>query len=79
MTKYIDQHKMGSITPEMLRKMQNEPRDEFGVLHHEIFFNKEDDKVWCVVDAPNKDAVKKHHSNAGVEVEWVHEIESTLD
>jgi len=70
---------MGSITPEMLRKMQNEPRDEDGVLHHEIFFNKEDDKVWCVVDAPDKEAVRKHHTKAGVEVEWVHEIESTLD
>ncbi|MCD4806631.1 MAG: DUF4242 domain-containing protein [Methanococcoides sp.] len=79
MTRYIDQHKMGSITPEMLRKMQNEPRDEDGVLHHEIFFNKEDDKVWCVVDAPDKEAVRKHHEKAGVEVDWVHEIESTLD
>lgn len=79
MPRYIDQHKMGSITPEMLRKMQNEPRDEFGVLHHEIFFNKEDDKIWCVVDAPDKEAVRKHHEKAGVKVDWVHEIESTLD
>ena len=70
---------MGSITPEMLRKMQDEPRDEFGVLHQEIFFNKEDDKIWCVLDAPDKESVKKHHEKGGVKVDWVHEIESTLD
>ncbi len=77
MPKYIDTHDMGSLTPEMLKKLQNAPKDKFGVTHHDILFNKESNKVFCVLNAPNKEAVDRHHKQAGIKCEWIQEIEST--
>ena len=38
----MDQHAMGSMTPEMLRQFQKQPRDELGILHQEILYNEEE-------------------------------------
>ena len=77
MAKFIDTHSMGKISSETLIKLQHAPKDQFGVTHHDILYNKATDKVFCVLDAPSKDAVKKHHEHAGIECEWVEEVEST--
>jgi hypothetical protein len=77
MPKYIDTHPLGALTPEQLKKLQHAPKDSFGVTHHDILFNKEENRVYCVLDAPSADAVKKHHQHAGIECEWVNEVEST--
>jgi len=77
MPKYIDTHGMGPLTPEQLKKLQSAPKDKFGVTHHDILYNKEEDKVYCVLNAPSKDAVKEHHKQAGINCEWIHEVEST--
>jgi hypothetical protein len=77
MPKFIDTHGMGKLSPETLKKLQHAPRDEFGVTHHDILYNETTDKVFCVLEAPNADAVRKHHQHAGIECEWVQEIEST--
>jgi hypothetical protein len=52
-------------------------KDEFGVTHHDILYNAQEDRVYCVLDAPSKEAVEKHHRHAGIECEWVREVEST--
>ena len=77
MPKYIDTHPMGSLTPEQLKQLQKAPKDEFAVTHHDILYNKKENRVYCVLDAPNKDAVAGHHKHAGIECEWIREIEST--
>jgi len=77
MPKYIDSHSMGPLTPEQLKQLQNAPKDKFGVTHHDILYNKEEDKVYCVLNAPDKQAVVNHHKAAGINREWVQEIEST--
>jgi Protein of unknown function (DUF4242) len=77
MPKYIDAHPMGKIPPEVLRKLQNAPRDEFGVTHHDILFNMKDDKLFCVLDAPSQDAVAKHHAKVGITCDFIEEVEST--
>ena len=77
MPKFIDQHEMGNLTGDMLRNLQKEPEDEFGVTHHDILFNKETNKVFCVLNAPNEEAVKKHHEKAGITCDSVVRIEST--
>ena len=77
MPKYIDHHPMGKFSPEQLKGLQNAPKDEFGVTHHDILYNKESDQVYCVLDAPDEEAVKKHHENAGVSCDWVQEVKST--
>ncbi len=77
MPKFIDTHSMGKLTPAQLKHLQTAPADEFGVTHHDILFNAEEDRDYCVLDAPSREAVEKHHRHAGIECEWVHTVEST--
>jgi hypothetical protein len=77
MPKYIDKHAMGKLTPEQLKHLQTAPKDEFGVTHHDIFFNAKEDWIYCVLNAPDREAVERHHQHAGIECEWVREVEST--
>jgi hypothetical protein len=53
------------------------PKDEFGVTHVNILFNPEADRVFCILDAPDKDAVEKHHQKAGIAPEWITEVKTT--
>ena len=77
MPKYIDTHEMGKLTPEQLKSLQSAPKDKFGVTHHDILYNSAENKVFCVLNAPNKEAVANHHKNAGLECDWIQEVEST--
>lgn len=79
MPRYIDQHPMKPLKPEQLKEFQKADVDEFGVTHHEIIFSEKENKVWCVLDAPNIEAVKKHHAKAGIKTDFIYEVESTLD
>jgi hypothetical protein len=40
----MDTHPMGQITEEQLRHLQTAPKDEFGITHHDILFNAEEDR-----------------------------------
>ena len=51
--------------------------DEFGVKHHNMFYNKEEDRFFCLLDAPNKEAIEKHHDKDGLKCEWITEVKST--
>lgn len=43
-----------------------------------ILYNSEADKVFCLLDAPNKEAVEKHHENKyGIKCEWIIEVKTT--
>lgn len=77
MPRYIDQHAMQPLKAEQLRELQDAEVDEFGVTHHEIIFSEKDNKVWCILDAPNMDAVKKHHAKANIKTDFVFEVETT--
>lgn len=77
MPKYIDTHPMGSLTPEQLKQLQTAPKDKFGVTHHDILYNQKENRVYCVLDAPSKEAVANHHKHAGIQCEWINEVDST--
>jgi Protein of unknown function (DUF4242) len=77
MPKYIDTHGMKPLDAAVLKRLQHAPADEFGVTHHDILFNEGDNKVFCVLDAPSAEAVRKHHAKAGIQCDWVHEVSST--
>jgi len=68
---------MGSTSEETLRQIQASPRDEFGVSHVNILFNPEADKIYCIIDAPSKDAVEKNHDKLGIKCEWIMEVKTT--
>jgi len=77
MPKFIDTHAMEPFTADQLKKLQDAPPDEFGVTHHEILFSENENKIYCVLDAPNVEAIHKHHEKAGIKCDWVHEVKST--
>lgn len=77
MAKFLDVHPLKGFEEETLRKLQRSPVDEFGIIHNNILYNKEADKLFCLLDAPNKEAVEKHHRKAGVKCEWVIEVKTT--
>ncbi len=77
MPKFIDAHPMKPFTADQLRGLQNAPPDEFGVTHHDILFSEKEDKIYCVLDAPSAEAIHKHHAKAGIECDWVREVQST--
>ena len=77
MPKFIDVHSMEPFTAEELKKLHNAPPDEFGVTHHDILFSETGNKIFCVLDAPNEDAIHKHHAKAGIKCDWVQQVDST--
>ncbi|MCI4372433.1 MAG: DUF4242 domain-containing protein [Thermoplasmata archaeon] len=77
MPKFIDTHPMGKLSAEQLKKLQHAPKDQFGITHHDILFSEKENKAFCVLDAPNREAVAKHHQHAGIECDSIIEIEST--
>ena len=78
MPKFIDSHKLMGMDEETLKKQQSAPRDEFGVKHINLLYNKEEDKLFCLLDAPNKEAVEKHHEKAGVKPDFIIEVKTTI-
>lgn len=77
MPKFIDSHPMTPFTADELKKLQAAPPDEFGVTHHDILFSEDDNKIYCVLNAPNSDAIHQHHAKAGIRCDFVHEVKST--
>jgi hypothetical protein len=61
MPKFLDVHTLKGFDEETLRKAQNSPVDEFGVKHLNMYYNEEEDRFFCLLDAPNKEAIAKHH------------------
>jgi hypothetical protein len=47
--------------------------DRFGVRQVELFHNAEG-QVYCLLDAPDADAVRKHHAALGVDCGEVHPV-----
>jgi hypothetical protein len=75
--RFLDVHPTGGVNEDILRKMQNELPDEFGVTTENIMYNIEDDKVFCLIEATNKSAIEKHHAKYGIKCEWIIEVKTT--
>jgi hypothetical protein len=77
MPKFIDVHKMNPLTEHQLKQAQTAAKDEFGVTHENIMYSETENKVFCVLNAPNKEAVEKHHGKIGLKPDWIHEVKTT--
>jgi Protein of unknown function (DUF4242) len=75
MAKFLDVHCLKGFEEKTLRKLQQSPVDEFGITHLNI--NKEEDKFFCLLDAPNREAIENHHNKHGVTCEWITEVKTT--
>ena len=77
MPKFLDSHHMKGVDENTLRNAQNSLKDEFGVTHENIMYNEKEDKLFCLLDAPSKEAVEKHHQKLGIQCEWITEVKTT--
>ena len=51
--------------------------DEFGVRQVELYHNA-DGKVYCLLEGPDADAIRKHHEALGVPCGEVHQVAGVL-
>ena len=77
MPKFLDSHSIGNVTVEQLKQAQNMPKDEYGIIHKNIMYNKKENKAYCLLDAPSEEAVQKHHEKLGMKCEWVMQVDTT--
>jgi hypothetical protein len=77
MAKFLDSHPMKGFDVDTLKKAQDSPRDEYGVLHENLLYNEKENKLFCLLNAPDRDAVDKHHQKFGVKCDWITEVNTT--
>lgn len=82
---YMDTHDDTIDLPAELRKkvtsrIQTGRADEFGVVDRGIIIDREGRKLHCVLDAPNVDAVQRHHDALKVPVmrQTIHQADVIL-
>jgi hypothetical protein len=77
--KFLDVHSLEGIHDEgTLRKLQQSPMDELRVIHINIMFNRQANICFCFLEAPDREAVEKHHEKYNIKCNWITEVE-TLD
>jgi hypothetical protein len=70
---FLDVHPMPSIDNEKVEELIGS-KDQFDVTTMNILFNREADLCYCLQEAPNKEAVEKHHSKFNLKCEWITEV-----
>jgi Protein of unknown function (DUF4242) len=77
MSKFIDIHSLGRYSDSELKSFQELPIDQYGVKVLNIFYSRAEGLTFCYLEAPDRDAVEKHHDKLGVKCNWITEIEAT--
>lgn len=81
MPKFMDFHDELVLPEQAVTDIRQQTRegatDEFGVRQIELFHNP-DGKVYCLLEAPDEEAVRKHHAALDVPCGDVHRVESLL-
>jgi Nickel responsive protein SCO4226-like len=73
---FLDVHSFGTATEEEIINAQNAPRDDLGVKVVNIIYNLEGGAIYCILDAPDKGAVTKHHDRLDVKCDWIMEVKT---
>lgn len=81
MPKFMDFHDDLKLPQAAIDQITNDTRDgksdQFGVRQIELYHNP-DGKVYCLLEAPDADAVRRHHEALGVTCGEVHEVDGLL-
>jgi Protein of unknown function (DUF4242) len=67
----------GQAIEQITRDTKDGRTDEFDVRQVELFHNSEG-KVYCLLEAPDADAVRHHHAALGVPCGDVHQVTGLL-
>ena len=63
----------------MISRRVKKTRDEFGVKVLNTFYDLNSGTMFCLVDAPDKYAVERHHSKFGINCDWITPIKMTSE
>ena len=78
MPRFMDYHENLKLPDEAIAQIaddtRNERADEFGVRQVESFHNPQG-QVYCLLDGPDEDAIRKHHAALGVDCGAVHRVD----
>ena len=81
MPMFMDFHDDLKLPPEAVAQIAEGTRagatDEFGVRQVELYHNA-DGKVYCLLEGPDEDAIRKHHDALSVPCGDVHEVNGLL-
>lgn len=81
MPRFMDFHDDLKLPAEAILQITGDTKagkaDQFGVRQLELYHNP-DGKVFCLLEAPDADAVRSHHEALGVPCGEVHEVQTLL-
>lgn len=81
MPRFMDYHDDLKLPDDAIAEIRQQTRDgavdEYGVKQLELYYNG-DGKVYCLLDAPDEQAVRQHHAALGVGCGDVHRVEALL-
>ena len=79
MPRFMDFHQDLKLPAEAIAQIAEDTRnaeaDRFGVRQIELYHNPEG-KVYCLLEAPDEEAVRQHHAALGVPCDDVHQVTS---
>jgi Protein of unknown function (DUF4242) len=70
---FLDVHKV-PFSESNMKELCMSPLDEFGVSHVNLFYNKDANVCFCLLEGPDMDAIEKHHAKANIKCEWITEV-----
>jgi hypothetical protein len=77
----MDYHDDLKLPDEAIAQIRDDTKvgraDQFGVRQVELYHNAEG-QVYCLLDAPDAEAVRSHHAALGVPCGQVHKVEGLL-
>lgn len=78
MARFMDFHEDLKLPDEAIAQIAEDTRhgraDQFGVRQIELYHNR-DGKVYCLLEAPDEEAVRQHHAALGVPCGDVHQVD----
>jgi hypothetical protein len=78
MPRFMDFHENLKLPPEAIEQIaddtRNERADQFGVRQVELYHNA-DGQVYCLLEGPDEEAIRKHHAALGVDCGAVHRVD----
>ncbi|MGB6583492.1 MAG: nickel-binding protein [Streptosporangiaceae bacterium] len=78
MPQFMDFHENLKLPADAIAQIADDTRheraDEFGVRQIELYHNPEG-QVYCLLEGPDEDAIRRHHAALGVECGAVHRVD----
>lgn len=81
---FMDTHQGTNLPADLRRQVEERVRsgqkDRFGVIDRGIVIDKDGNKMHCILEGPDADAVMKHHESLNVPLqhESIHRAEAIL-